>query len=100
MKYRLRSETLFLTVNPIDRYLSIANVMRKKLQLLGVVAMFIASKFEEINPPELHEFVHITDNAYTKDDVLVMECTMLTALNWKIVVSTAANFFERLQKVN
>jgi cyclin B len=100
MKYRLRSETLFLTVNLIDRYLSRTRVMRKKLQLVGVVAMFIASKFEEINPPEIKDFVHITDNAYTKEDVLVMECTMLTTLNFQIVVPTAAQFLDRLQKVN
>jgi cyclin B len=100
MKYRLRPETLFLTVNLIDRYLSCAHVMRKRLQLVGVVAMFIAAKFEEINPPEVHDFVHITDNAYSKDDVLVMECTMLTTLNFQIVVPTATHFLERLQRVN
>lgn len=100
MKYRLRPETLFLTVNLIDRYLSNSHVMRKKLQLVGVVAMSIAAKFEEISPPEVHDFVHITDNAYKKDDILNMECTMLTALNFKIVVPTAAHFFERLQKSN
>lgn len=100
MKYRLRSETLFLTVNLIDRYLSQRHVMRKKLQLVGVVAMFIAAKFEEINPPEINDFVHITDNAYTKEDVLLMECTMLTTLNFKIVVPTVAPFLEQLQKVN
>jgi cyclin B len=100
MKYRMRSETLFLTINLIDRYLSAKHVMRKKLQLVGVVAMFIAAKFEEINPPELHDFVHITDNAYTKEDVLVMECNMLNTLNFLIVGPTVAHFFERLQQAN
>merc|ERR1712224_641110 len=62
--------------------------------------MGIAAKFEEINPPEVHDFVHITDNAYTKEDVLVMECTMLTALNFQIVVPTVAHFFDRLHRAN
>jgi len=100
MKYRLRPETLFLTVNLIDRYLSRTHVMRKKLQLAGVVAMFIAAKFEEIHPPEVHDFVHITDNAYSKTDILQMECAMLTTLSFQIVIPTAAHFFERLQKAN
>jgi len=100
MKYRLRPETLFLTVNLIDRYLSRTHVMRKKLQLAGVVAMFIAAKFEEIHPPEVQDFVHITDNAYSKDDVLSMELNMLTTLSFQIVVPTAVHFFERLQKAN
>mmetsp|Transcript_5542 Transcript_5542/g.8642 ORF Transcript_5542/g.8642 Transcript_5542/m.8642 type:complete len:406 (-) Transcript_5542:138-1355(-) len=100
MKYRLRPETLFLTVNLLDRYLSLASVPRRILQLVGVVAMFVASKFEEISPPEAHDFVYVTDNAYTKEDLFSMECTMLTALNFQVVVPTTLNFMDRLQRVN
>jgi cyclin B len=98
MKYKMRDETLFLTVNLIDRFLSKQPVMRKRLQLVGVVAMFIASKFEEINPPEISDFVHITDNAYTKQDVIAMECMMLTVLDFEVVVPMATHFVERLQR--
>lgn len=100
LKYRLRSETLHLTVNLVDRYLSKKQVNKKRLQLVGVVAMFIATKFEEISPPELHDWVYITDNAYTKNDVLLMECDMLSALNFQIVVPTAAHFFDHLVVAN
>eukprot|EP00913_Durusdinium_trenchii_P011544 g10838.t1 len=55
MKYRLRPETLFLAVNLIDRHMSLMPVLRRRLQLLGVVAMFVASKFEEIDPPRASE---------------------------------------------
>jgi len=100
MKYRLRLETLHLTVNLIDRYLTRMPVVRKRLQLVGVVAMFVAAKFEEIHPPALRDFVHITDNAYTKEDVLVMECTMLTTLNFQVMVPTASQFCDGLMKAN
>jgi len=100
MKYRLRSETLHLSINLIDRYLTHKPVMRKRLQLVGVAAMFIASKYEEIQPPELHDWVYITDNAYTQDDVLSMECQVLTTLNFNIMVPTAAHFFDMLQQAN
>jgi cyclin B len=80
MKYKLRLETLFLTVNLIDRSLDQRQTMRQKLQLVGVAAMLIASKFEEINPPEISDFVYITDNAYTKEDILQMEVVILTDL--------------------
>jgi cyclin B len=100
MKYRLRSETLHLTVNLIDRYLTNTPVTRKRLQLVGVTAMFIASKYEEMRPPQLQDWVYITDSAYTKEDVLLMECSMLTSLNFHITVPTAAHFFEALQKAN
>merc|ERR1719188_2033389 len=83
MKCKLRPETLYLTVNIIDRYLSVRKVARSRLQLVGVVALFIASKFEEINPPKAAELTYITDNTYTKLEVLDLECTMLAALDFK-----------------
>lgn len=41
----------FLAVNLMDRHMSLLPVLRRRLQLMGVVAMFVASKFEEIDPP-------------------------------------------------
>ena len=52
LKFGLLPETLFLTVNLIDRYLSTKSIYRNKLQLVGVTAMLIASKYEEIYVPE------------------------------------------------
>lgn len=53
LKFKLVPETLYLTVNLIDRYLERVEVMRDKLQLVGVTAMLIASKYEEIYAPEV-----------------------------------------------
>lgn len=61
LKFKLVPETLYLTVNLIDRYLEKVEVMRDKLQLVGVTAMLIASKYEEIYAPEVQDFVYITD---------------------------------------
>lgn len=47
------------------------------MQLVGVAALFVASKYEELYPPEVHDFVYITDNTYTKDEILKMEKFML-----------------------
>merc|ERR1719412_1442150 len=100
MKLRMRSETLFLTVNIIDRYLSVRPVLRKKLQLLGVVAMFIAAKYEEIDPPRVHEFAYLTDHTYSKKEIVTMECNVLAALEYQIAVPTVVHFLDRLQRVN
>lgn len=96
MKYRMKPVTMFLTVNIIDRYLAKAQVARKRLQLVGVVAMFIAAKFEEIRPPQVADFVYITDKAYTKNEITDMECVMLVALSFKIRVPTVPQFLDRL----
>lgn len=100
-KYKLQPETLFLAVNLCDRYLSkIACVARAKLQLVGVTAMFIAAKYEEMYPPQVRDFVYVTDRAYTADEVLQMEVRMLTVLDFQITVPTAIHFLQRYQHVN
>lgn len=52
-KFKLMPETLFLTTNLIDRYLALQSVERKNLQLVGMTAMLVASKYEEIWAPEV-----------------------------------------------
>jgi G2/mitotic-specific cyclin-B, other len=69
LKFKLVPETLYLTVNLIDRYLERTSVSRPKLQLVGVTSLLIASKYEEIYPPELRDLVYICDRAYTRQDV-------------------------------
>ena len=73
LKFKLLPETLFITVSLIDRYLEQIQIKRTNLQLVGVTAMLIASKYEEIYAPEVRDFVYITDNAYTKEEILLME---------------------------
>jgi len=99
-KYKLRSETLFLAINIIDRYLELRATAQRHLQLVGVTAMFIAAKFEEVYPPQIKDFVYVTDKAYSKDDMINMECQILTVLEFKISRPTAMHFLERYQCVN
>ncbi|CAE7530876.1 unnamed protein product [Symbiodinium necroappetens] len=75
-------------------------VLRRRLQLVGVTGMFVAAKFEEIDPPRATDFVYITDNTYSKDDLLQMECMMLSALEFRVVVPTPAHFFNHFVKAN
>jgi cyclin B len=71
-KFELMNETLFLTVNLIDRFLSKQAVARKKLQLVGLVALLLACKYEEVSVPIVEDLVVISDKAYTRTDVLEM----------------------------
>nr|BAE06271.1 cyclin A [Scutellaria baicalensis] len=94
-EYRLVPDTLYLTVNYIDRYLS-GNVMdRQRLQLLGIACMMIASKYEEICAPQVEEFCYITDNTYFKDEVLEMESAVLNYLKFEMTAPTAKCFLRR-----
>lgn len=91
-EYRLQAETLSLAVTYIDRFLSYMSVVRAKLQLVGTAAMFIAAKYEEIYPPEASEFVYITDDTYTKKQVLRMEHLILKVLSFDLSVPTQLSF--------
>ena len=99
LKFKLLPETLFLTVGLIDRYLEKTQIMRTKLQLVAVSAMLIASKYEEIYAPEVRDFVFITDNAYTREEILTMEMSILTTLQFNITSPSAFRFLERFRQV-
>ena len=98
IRFKLIQETLFLTVNLIDRFLEKENLPRDRLQLLGVTTMLIASKYEEIYPPEVKDFVYITDNAYTKEDILMMEQRVLKVLEFNLNVPSSNRFLQRFSK--
>ncbi|EFN67786.1 Cyclin-A1 [Camponotus floridanus] len=91
-EYRLQDETLYLAISYIDRFLSYMSVVRGKLQLVGTAAMFIAAKYEEIYPPEVGEFVYITDDTYTKTQVIKMENLILRVLSFDLTVPTHLTF--------
>jgi cyclin B len=99
LKFKLLPETLFLTVNLIDRYLETQIVLRNKLQLIGVTAMLIASKYEEIYAPEVRDFVYITDKAYTKEEILKAEHHMLGTLGFDITTPSSLRLCERYCKL-
>lgn len=58
-KFKLVNETLYLTIYIIDKYLESNAVPRSKLQLVGISALFIASKIEEIYPPGIKDLVFL-----------------------------------------
>ncbi|CAH8356741.1 unnamed protein product [Eruca vesicaria subsp. sativa] len=97
-KFDLSPETLYLTINIIDRFLSMKVIPRRELQLLGVSALLIASKYEEIWPPQVNDLVYVTDNSYQSKQILVMEKTILGNLEWYLTVPTQYVFLARFIK--
>lgn len=100
-KYDLLPQTLHIASHLIDTYLSTdLSVPRQKLQLVGVTALFIASKYEEIYPPEAEDFVRITDNAYTRDELFGMEEQMLSKISYRVTFPTSFQFMKRFLKAS
>lgn len=99
-KFELMPETLYLTVNIVDRFLSLKTVPRKELQLLGISSMLIACKYEEIWAPEVNDFVSISANTYQREQILVMEKVILGRLEWLLTVPTPYVFLVRYVKAS
>lgn len=60
-QFSLETETYYMAVSMIDRYLQAEQTTsRKYLQLVGVTSLFMASKYEELMPPEINDFVYVT----------------------------------------
>ncbi|PKA60821.1 Cyclin-B2-2 [Apostasia shenzhenica] len=97
-KFELMDETLFLTVNIIDRFLARQSVVRKKLQLVGVTAMLLACKYEEVMVPVVEDLILISDRAYTREEVLQMEILMVNTLQFNMSVPTPYVFMRRFLK--
>jgi cyclin B len=93
-KFELQEETIFLTVHLIDQYLSLEYITRSRLQLLGITCLMIACKNEEILVPCISDLAFVTDNAYTKIEVLEMEKLILKSLDFNIVSPSSLRFFE------
>ena len=94
-KFRLEAETLYLTVNIIDRFLSVRVVSLVKLQLVGVTAMFIASKFEEVTAPSIQNFLYMADGGYTDDEILRAERYILQVLDFALQYPSPMSFLRR-----
>ncbi|XP_053674083.1 G2/mitotic-specific cyclin-B-like [Anopheles nili] len=98
-QFKLDIDTYHMTVSLIDRYLQkVKTVPKKKLQLVGVTAMFIASKYEELFPPEIHDFVFITDDTYQKHQILEMEIEMVKTLEFNMGKPLPTHFLRRFSK--
>ncbi|XP_050399181.1 G1/S-specific cyclin-E isoform X2 [Patella vulgata] len=91
--YRLHRETYYLAMDFLDRYMSEKhNVLKHQLQLIGITALFIAAKLEEIYPPKLTDFAYVTDGACTENEILDQELVMLKSLRWGLSPMTVNNW--------
>ncbi|SNX85235.1 probable Clb1 - B-type cyclin 1 [Melanopsichium pennsylvanicum] len=99
-KFRLLPETLYLAVNIIDRFLSRRTISLSKLQLVGVTAMFIASKYEEVMCPSIQNFYYIADGGYTDVEILRAERYVLKVLDFSMSYANPMNFLRRISKAD
>mmetsp|Transcript_74725 Transcript_74725/g.118910 ORF Transcript_74725/g.118910 Transcript_74725/m.118910 type:complete len:426 (-) Transcript_74725:107-1384(-) len=99
-KFKLVPATYFLGINLLDRYLAKKQLHRKQLQLCGCTCLWVASKYHEIYAPEMDDFVYISDNAFTPEDLMRMEIDVLKTLSFTLTVPTCLNYAQRYSKIS
>ncbi|KAJ9144881.1 G2/M cyclins accumulate steadily during G2 and are abruptly destroyed at mitosis-like protein [Coniochaeta hoffmannii] len=99
-RFHLLPETLFLAVNIIDRFLSEKVVQLDRLQLVGITAMFIASKYEEVLSPHVANFRHVADDGFSESEILSAERFLLSTLNYDLSYPNPMNFLRRISKAD
>ncbi|NXV36274.1 CCNB1 protein, partial [Rissa tridactyla] len=99
VKFRFHQETLYMAVGIIDCFLQDNPVSKKTLQLVGITAMFIASKYEEVFPTHIGDFAYITDCTYTTSQICQMEIKILQALDFSLGRPVAPHFLRRISKI-
>eukprot|EP01105_Mastigella_eilhardi_P020961 TRINITY_DN5034_c0_g2_i2.p1 TRINITY_DN5034_c0_g2~~TRINITY_DN5034_c0_g2_i2.p1 ORF type:complete len:441 (+),score=137.26 TRINITY_DN5034_c0_g2_i2:161-1483(+) len=98
LKFKLLNETLFLSVLIVDKYLAHHEVPRQQLQLLGVTAMLIASKVEEIYAVAVNDLVFICDKACSAKEIRTFERKVLRDIGWQLNTPSPLYFLRRFSK--
>jgi len=93
-------ETFCLAVNFLDRFLCIQPIEGNCLQLAGLAAFFIASKQEEVDPPQVSELVTLCGGAFQSDKIQNAEKIILTRLNYDLLAPTSGFFLELMAEVS
>lgn len=99
-KFGLMSESLFLTVNVLDRFLGLRTIAITKLQLVGLAAFLVATKFEETYAPSVKEIAYLADNQYTVEEILKAEKYILKMLDWDLKAPGPMGWLRRASKAD
>ncbi|KAM9112877.1 cyclin-P [Pangshura tecta] len=80
----LADETLYLAVYLMNAYMKVARVRVPALQLLGVTCLFLACKVEESSVPEPAELCLMTEDSFSRRELLRMERKVLSRLDFQL----------------
>ncbi|KAF0032016.1 hypothetical protein F2P81_016571 [Scophthalmus maximus] len=98
--YSLHRQTAYLAQDFFDRFmLTQENVNKDHLQLVGITALFIASKIEEIYPPKIYKFANVTDGACNMWDIQRTELHILKALEPHLCPETPISWLKLYAQV-
>ncbi|KAJ0043821.1 hypothetical protein Pint_18095 [Pistacia integerrima] len=97
-KFELMPETLYLMVTLLDQYLSQVKIKKNEMQLVGLTALLLASKYEDFWHPRIKDLISVSAEAYTRVQMLGLEKLMLKTLKFRLNLPTPYVFMLRFLK--
>ncbi|KAF8970127.1 cyclin-like protein [Flammula alnicola] len=99
-RFNLLSESFFLCVNILDRFLGSRPISISKVQLVGLACFFIATKFEETYSPSVKEIAYLAADQYTVEEILKAERYILRTLDWDLRAPGPMGWLRRASKAD
>lgn len=97
---RMVPETLFIAMNLVDRFLSVRAISVEKVQLVGVVCLLIASKYEEICAPSIKMMLDFSAKSSTAEEIKEAEKYVLKSIKYNLSYSSPITFLRRISKAD
>jgi hypothetical protein len=93
-KFEVMHETLHICAQIIDFVLVCepARISKANFQLLGIAALFVASKYNEVHTWEAEKYVFVCDGLYSVEQLFEMEGVILTATSFNLQFPTIHQF--------
>ena len=92
--FKFQENTLFLTIQIFDRYLSKVDLNTEKTELLLLTSFMLASKHNEIDYVNMQETLQLAQNKFTKEQIIEMESEILDIINFEILTPTMCEYFK------
>lgn len=92
-RYQLRTESILRGIALFDQFMRLYPYKpRSDYQLYGITCFMIASKVEELYPPEVKDWLWISDNLCNKSKLVQSEREVLIACNYSCTFPVAVDY--------
>jgi Cyclin, N-terminal domain len=96
--FELKEQTLHLALAYLNQYSALVEISKHDYQLVGITCLWIASKYEEIYPPRMQNYIQVTDSSYSAHELKAMEGKILLALNFNLNYTTPLQILEAVSE--
>ena len=101
-----KEETLYMATSLVDRYLALLTILEQPspcLIRIAFVCVLLAAKHEEPIQPSFNRMVHLIKTEYnfetSKEELVQLERSVITLLDWGLHIETPIFFLERYQRL-